>query len=736
MHLTKRSRASVLIVTVVVSALLGSSLSGVAGATESSAAVLPRAARAKVSSAALSKAGLSRLIPLTSYEPNDDIASATPIPASPVEDTLDASSDAADVYRIDLAAGQRLGLAIIGDAALDADVYVFGPGTSSIGDGARLAWTVGDAFPKATSYDVLPSLGGTYYVAVVAASGAGAYQLRYDVVATPAGPDDDIPGVAVGALPAHIAETVEALSDTDDVWEVPLSEGERISAQLAGPADADLDLLIFGPSASSVHGVLPIAGSSGAASNEGVLFDARVGQAGTYYVCVRAARGGGPYTLDIDVAPYPSTTWEDRSSAAPLGNTVGGSRWDTLSRVSDANDFWSVYLTAGQRLELTLNGAVGTDFDVYVYDASSTEPIAWANDTVYPERVVVDATISGTFYVEVVAFSGTGGYSLTWSLGDTPVFLGTTRAWGQNRYETAVDVSERTFEPDSVRTVVLATGASFADAMAAAGLAGCFRAPVLLTDPRSVPPAVLAEIERVGASEVVIVGGEGAVFPSVVNTLRGAGLSVRRVWGGDRYATAAAVAREMARLLGDDFSREAFVVRGDVFADAVGVSAVAYAKGMPVLLTRTTTLPDATRAAIDELDCTDIYIAGGTGAVSDGVKALLQARPSVERPIVRLAGADRYATAASVADYAVRRYWCSPAFVGMATGVTFPDALTGGAASGARGGVLLLTSPTTLSSPASNFLRAQKGQVLAVQVFGGAGAVSDTVRAQIDAALR
>ena len=67
----------------------------------------------------------------------------------------------------------------------------------------------------------------------------------------------------------------------------------------------------------------------------------------------------------------------------------------------------------------------------------------------------------------------------------------------------------------SVGRALLATGSGFADALSGAALAAALNGPVLLTDYSCVPAAVLAEISRLSASQVTLVGGPGALSSSV-----------------------------------------------------------------------------------------------------------------------------------------------------------------------------------------------------------------------------
>src|SRR5580765_3917716 len=91
----------------------------------------------------------------------------------------------------------------------------------------------------------------------------------------------------------------------------------------------------------------------------------------------------------------------------------------------------------------------------------------------------------------------------------------------------------------------------------------------------------------------------------------------------------------------------------------------------------------------------------------------------------RLAGADRYATAAAVAHASF-----SPGVpvVYVVTGRSFPDALTAGPAAAERGGPVLLVDDGIPSSTASELHRLAPASIV---VVGGQGAVSDSVVDQL-----
>ncbi|MDO8987075.1 MAG: cell wall-binding repeat-containing protein, partial [Coriobacteriia bacterium] len=95
--------------------------------------------------------------------------------------------------------------------------------------------------------------------------------------------------------------------------------------------------------------------------------------------------------------------------------------------------------------------------------------------------------------------------------------------------------------------------------------------------------------------------------------------------------------------------------------------------------------------------------------------------------VIRMQGADRYATAAKVAEECVGLGWGDWSAIGLATGMNFPDALSGGAALGTRGGVLLLTEAGSLSQAAYDAISGNASPATMALVLGGSAAVNDAV---------
>ncbi|MBN2848331.1 MAG: cell wall-binding repeat-containing protein [Coriobacteriia bacterium] len=720
----------------VVAALLVASLGTIVPAASATPAEVfdPRVAKvADVLASGAMPAGVYSLSVLA--EDADD----TPATAVPIDGTamgaVDENGDRIDVYSIALTAGDRLGVRVTGDTTLDADAYLYAPGTTSLVGTPALAGTIGDAFGKSFVYYVETS--GTYYIAVTPATGAGEYTLTAYATPWADDADNDIEGVAIPASP--FAGSLKEDVDPDDLYAVELAGGDRFTVTVEAGAGLDADVLLYDPVTGTIVTGVPVAGSAGVgvAGTETFVFDIP-GSAvvADYYLDVRVRTGTGDYDVTWSVTDLPEGAWDDEADALPL---TLGDRTGSLDVLTDANDLYSVGIAAGQSLSLDMLGAVASDFDIYVYGPGATNvldtvPVVWSNDALSSESLIFDCSATGTYYVEVRAFSGSGSYTLTAALAATPEFTAADRVFGANRYATALAVSAETFAADSVQTAVLATGQDFPDALSASALAGALGSPMLLTPKDVLPTGLLAELDRLGATRVEIVGGEGVVGPGVVSALTNAGYTVKRTSGNDRFLTSAAVARRVVEITGDRTALTAFLVNGYDFADANAVSPYAYSQAFPVLLTGASSLHPTTAAVAEEIGVTHVVIAGGRSVVSDAVATQMRAVDGV-MTTHREGGLNRYETAAMVAGYAVDMFWADNSSVGIATGLVFADALGGGAALGARGGVLLMTDAVTLSAATQTYLQDAAEDVLEVQIFGGTGAVSDTVKSAINKAL-
>jgi peptidoglycan-N-acetylglucosamine deacetylase len=225
---------------------------------------------------------------------------------------------------------------------------------------------------------------------------------------------------------------------------------------------------------------------------------------------------------------------------------------------------------------------------------------------------------------------------------------------------------------------------------------------------------------------LVLLPGAGAVpapvAQQVVPAAGDPGFRLERLSGSDRYATAAAVSRRFFPV----GVPVVFVVSGATFPDGLAAGPAGARLNGPVLFTHRASLSPATRTEVDRLNPGRIVVVGGTSAVSENVRNQLATLTT--GTVTRIPGADRYATAAALSRHA---FPSGAVTAYVATGGSFPDALSGGAAAAVQGAPMLLTRATAL--PDQTRAELERLNPTRIMVLGGTGAVSAAVADQLAA---
>ena len=300
----------------------------------------------------------------------------------------------------------------------------------------------------------------------------------------------------------------------------------------------------------------------------------------------------------------------------------------------------------------------------------------------------------------------------------TPFPDGVTRLSAADRYGVSVEISRR-YEP-GVPVAYVAKGSDFPDALSAAAAAALEGGPLLLTPTNQLHPSVRAELQRLRPERIVVVGGPGSVASGVEAQLAGIAPTTRR-GGTDRYDASRNISRAAFEGIGP--SSEVMIATGRTFADALAASGAAGKVGAPVILVDGTraTLPPATLALLRDLGTSVVSIAGGPASVSTGIENQFRAEGYSVR---RFGGADRYAVAAGInAAY----FGTGAATAFFATGITFPDALSGAALAGRLGAPLYVTAPACL--PESVRTGSAALGITSRVILGGTASVTATAAA-------
>jgi N-acetylmuramoyl-L-alanine amidase len=353
-----------------------------------------------------------------------------------------------------------------------------------------------------------------------------------------------------------------------------------------------------------------------------------------------------------------------RNLVATLGLTDRGARthWSTLVVLDE-----TLMTQALAEVGFLTNSAD----EAKILSASGRQAAAWGvvngirEHLMWSTRVFTsEATASGDYPTNRVAY---------------------TSIRGSDRFDTAIRISRTMFPaplPDGCG-LVLAPGETFPEALCGAPLAAAYGGPVLLTPRAGLGDGVRAEMLRLAPDRVFCVGLSASVVAKVTAAL-GSGTTVIAINGtrGSVYDMSRQVAEALGTKLGDMSGATAIITRGDVFADALGVSPLACANKWPILLTNGATGPlhSSAASAMNKLHITTALKVGTYAVLPAGVNGL-----------ANLSGKDRYLTNRNVAEWSKSRAGLMFTHVGFATGDKFPDALAAGPYLALDKGILLLS---------------------------------------------
>lgn len=291
------------------------------------------------------------------------------------------------------------------------------------------------------------------------------------------------------------------------------------------------------------------------------------------------------------------------------------------------------------------------------------------------------------------------------------------RTAGSDRFETSVAVSRAAYPTPGagIPAAYIANGYAFPDALGAAPAAAKRGGPLLLSAQNAVPAKVMAELARLKPATILVAGGQAAISDAAVRQLQGlrAGQKVVRVSGSDRFETSRAIA---SNAFGTSAST-AYLASGMNFPDALSAGAAAGAKRMPVILVAGGAPDAATIAGLRAMRITSVKLIGGTSAVPASYgTALTKAGFSVGR----ISGSDRFATSLAVSADAFPN---ATSVTFFASGMAFPDALSGAAYAAKAGAPLLVTQPGCVTAGSAQ-LALRSG---AIRLLGGASALGGAV---------
>ena len=159
------------------------------------------------------------------------------------------------------------------------------------------------------------------------------------------------------------------------------------------------------------------------------------------------------------------------------------------------------------------------------------------------------------------------------------------------------------------------------------------KAPILLTDKDGLNKATANEIKRLGAKNVIMIGGDAVLSSKVEKDLKAMKLNIDRVKGNTREETALVIAK---RLDGIKDVSEIAVVNGTTgLADAVSIAAVAAERHMPIILANPKNGLSVSEKFIKAESIKSSFIIGGKTVLLDKLVSSILGKDRIEEILMQ-----------------------------------------------------------------------------------------------------
>lgn len=381
--------------------------------------------------------------------------------------------------------------------------------------------------------------------------------------------------------------------------------------------------------------------------------------AGTYWIRVR------PFDYPSDGFTGGAGAYTFRAKAGQVVRLAGADRVSTAVRISQEG--WPTMPADSQ--DTTVVVAFSKNYPDALAAASLAgacgSPILLTPGDTLPVSVAAEVARIGAKAAYVIGGTAVISEAVVEDLESVVGAGDVKRIAGADRYATSVEILKETkavreANGSSLPTdAFLVSGKNFPDALAVGPVAYYTEAPILLTNPTTLNPAVASAIAMYGINDIIIAGGTAAVAADVYDALVDDGIPpnrILRVAGSNRYETAKEIAAWACDMKGPGVHTDYRIgttnnatalpalpfpylnafASGESYPDALSGGAFAGKAGAPVLLTpksfgtpflfgadgeippgSTQWFADLSTAA--RLPIRQSYLLGGPAAVTDGV---------------------------------------------------------------------------------------------------------------------
>lgn len=295
-----------------------------------------------------------------------------------------------------------------------------------------------------------------------------------------------------------------------------------------------------------------------------------------------------------------------------------------------------------------------------------------------------------------------------------------TRIAGQNRYESAAQISREQFT--NAKKVIVVNAQKYADALSATTLSDG-KYSILYTEKDSLPTATRNEIQRLNPVEVYLLGGQQSISAGIENILKKYSNRVTRIAGRDRYETSAKVAAMSKK-------KNVVIASGENFSDPLYASSYAYSNNAKILLSSGKTLSRETRDYLlrNKSSIGKVTVVGGGQSISSATVRYIQSVTG--KNVNRISGRNRYDGSVKVANSMNKDK------VFIASGEDFADALAISPLAQKLNAPILLSSKGKLDTSVIAFLNNFKNSIKDVFIVGGYRTIDNNVYGTVQNVLK
>ncbi|MDD7592856.1 MAG: cell wall-binding repeat-containing protein [Peptoniphilaceae bacterium] len=285
---------------------------------------------------------------------------------------------------------------------------------------------------------------------------------------------------------------------------------------------------------------------------------------------------------------------------------------------------------------------------------------------------------------------------------------------GAARQDVAVAISKAFFP--SAEKVILVQSMADADALSGSNVSQG-RYPILYTNAELLFETTREEIKRLGAKEVIVMGGEKTIPPKIVQDVSEiSGVEkVTRLGGADRYAV------NVNTLSYFDAYDSVVFAQGLATADALAAAPYAHHQKAPLVLVKQSSVPEVTAEALKGRALTKATLIGGEKTVTKEAQDALSDFLRID--VKRISGKDRYELACEVA-----KAFEKPKEAFVTNGLMWSDALTASCAAQQTGSPLLLVRQSVIPGEVAQYIR-NNPSLVRLHVLGGPASINPNMDA-------